>query len=84
MPGEASSSSGIGGRRGQGGHPLAASPTRLPRSSGTVAAMSLDAIRAAYEALGTGDVEPLVALMDPDLDWRGVGHGWRFWRPVPS
>lgn len=46
--------------------------------------VSVDAIRAAYEALGAGDVEPLVALMDSELDWRGVGHGWRFWRPVPS
>ena len=22
--------------------------------------------------------------MDSEVDWRGVGHGWRFWRPVPS
>ena len=46
--------------------------------------MSVDAIRGAYEALGKGDVEPLIGLMDPEVAWRGVGNGWRFWRPVPS
>ena len=46
--------------------------------------MSVDTIRSAYEALGAGDVEPLVALMSPELEWRGIGPGWRFWRPTPS
>lgn len=46
--------------------------------------MSADGVRAAYEALGDGDVEPLVALMSEDMEWRGVTGGWRFWRPVPS
>ena len=46
--------------------------------------MSLDAIRAAYEALGTGDVEPLVALMDADVRWRGRRRPTAFWRPPPS
>lgn len=46
--------------------------------------MSADAVRAAYEALGQGDVDPLVSLMSDDLLWQGVKSGWRFWRPVPS
>ena len=44
----------------------------------------MDQIRKAYEALGTGDVEPLVALMHPDMEWRGRRPGLRFWRPRPS
>jgi ketosteroid isomerase-like protein len=46
--------------------------------------MSVDQIRAAYAALGERDVEPLVSLMRPDMEWRGRRWGWRFWRPVPS
>jgi ketosteroid isomerase-like protein len=46
--------------------------------------MAIDAIRAAYDALGTGDVEPLVSLMDEGMEWRGRRRGWRFWRPPPS
>lgn len=45
--------------------------------------MSSDTIRTAYEALGARDVEPLVALMHPELAWRGR-RTWRFWRPAPS
>jgi ketosteroid isomerase-like protein len=43
-----------------------------------------DAIRSAYEALGEGDVDPLVTLMDEDMEWDGRRRGWRFWRPPPS
>jgi ketosteroid isomerase-like protein len=43
-----------------------------------------DAIRSAYDALGKGDVEPLVSLMDEDMSWEGRRRGWRFWRPRPS
>jgi hypothetical protein len=41
-------------------------------------------IRDAYEALGQGESEPLVALMDDDVEWRGRRSGVRFWRPPPS
>jgi hypothetical protein len=34
--------------------------------------MSADIIRTAFEALGARDVEPLVALMHPELE-----SGWR-------
>jgi hypothetical protein len=46
--------------------------------------MSRDAIRAAFEALGTGDVEPLVALIDPAMEWRGRRPLARIWEPPPS
>jgi hypothetical protein len=46
--------------------------------------MGIDAVRSAYEALGEGDVEPLVALIHPEMEWRGR-RSWRaFWRPPPS
>jgi ketosteroid isomerase-like protein len=45
----------------------------------------VEQIRAAYEALGTGDVEPLVALIHPDMEWRERRRAaWRFWEPRPS
>jgi ketosteroid isomerase-like protein len=47
-------------------------------------AVAIDAIRAAYDALGRGDVEPLVSLMDEEMEWRGRRRGWRFWCPPPS
>ena len=46
--------------------------------------MSVDAIRGAFEAFGEGDVEPLVALIDPQMEWRGRRRLIRFWRPPPS
>ena len=46
--------------------------------------MSADPIRAAYEALVTGDVEPLVVLIHPDMEWRGRRRLSRFWQPPPS
>ena len=38
--------------------------------------VALDAIRAAYDALGNGDVEPLVSLMDEEMEWQGRRGGW--------
>jgi hypothetical protein len=46
--------------------------------------VAIDQIRAAYDALGTGDVAPLVSLMDEKMEWRGRRSKWRFWRPPPS
>jgi hypothetical protein len=40
--------------------------------------------RSAFEALGGGDVEPLVALIDPAIEWRGRRRVLHFWRPPPS
>jgi len=41
--------------------------------------MSTDAIRTAFEALGSRDVERLVALMHPKMEWRGR-RTWRLWQ----
>jgi hypothetical protein len=35
----------------------------------------LGRVRRAYEALLRGEVDPLVSLFDPDLDWRGAERG---------
>ena len=43
-------------------------------------------LREAYEELGRGNVEPLVSLMDDEMDWRGPKYGWpwRFWQTSDS
>jgi ketosteroid isomerase-like protein len=38
----------------------------------------------ALDAMNRGDVEPAVALLDPDVDWRGRPDGHLWWRHVPS
>jgi len=43
--------------------------------------VDVDALRSAYEALDHGDVEPLVALIHSDMEWRGRRRLRRFWRP---
>jgi hypothetical protein len=42
--------------------------------------MAVDRIRSAYEALGSGEVEPLVSLIHPEMEWRGRRRLTRFWR----
>ena len=46
--------------------------------------MSVDVVRAAYEAGIAGDVEPLVSLIHPQMEWRGRRRLRQFWRPPPS
>ena len=41
-------------------------------------------IEAAVRAYSEGDIEPLVALLDPEVDWRGVTRGHLWWRRTPS
>lgn len=44
--------------------------------------MVVEAVRAAYESLADGDVEPLVSLMHTDMEWRGRRTLRRlFWPP---
>ena len=50
----------------------------------TVPKVSADPIRTAYEALMTGDVDPLVSLIHPDMEWRGRRKLSRFWQQPPS
>lgn len=44
----------------------------------------LPGLHAALEAMNHGDVEPAVALLDPDVDWRGRPTGHLWWRHEPS
>jgi hypothetical protein len=44
----------------------------------------VETIRAAYEALAAGEIEPLVSLIDPQMEWRGRRRLRQFWRPAPS
>jgi ketosteroid isomerase-like protein len=41
-------------------------------------------LEAAAGAYNRGDVEPLVALFDEDLDWRGTTRGFLWWRHTPG
>jgi hypothetical protein len=50
----------------------------------TISRVSTEPIRSAYEALVTGDVEPLVALIHPQMEWRGRRQLSRFWRSPPA
>jgi hypothetical protein len=43
--------------------------------------MAVDAVRAAYQSLGEGDVEPLVSLIHPGMEWRGRRRLLRPWAP---
>ena len=40
-------------------------------------------VQRAFDAAIAGDLEPLVAMMAPDLEWRGVELGHLWWRRAP-
>jgi len=42
------------------------------------------AVQVAFDAAIGGDIDPLVALLAPDLEWRGVDRGHLWWRTAPS
>ena len=44
----------------------------------------LPGLAVALAAMNRGDVEPAVALLDPDVDWRGRARGHLWWRQTPS
>lgn len=44
----------------------------------------LPGLTGALEELNRGNVEPAVALLDPDVDWRGRPSGHLWWRHEPS
>jgi ketosteroid isomerase-like protein len=44
----------------------------------------LPGIREALAAMNRGDVEPLVSLLDPDVDWRGPSRGHLWWKRTPG
>ena len=41
-------------------------------------------LQAALDALNDGDVEPTVALMGQELEWRGLRRGHLWWAHTPS
>ena len=41
-------------------------------------------IQSAYDAGVAGDIDPLVNLFAPDLEWRGIERGHWVWRKAPS
>ena len=44
----------------------------------------ITAVKTAYAALYAGDPDPLAALFSPDTVWRGIEHGFLWWRRAPS
>jgi hypothetical protein len=49
-----------------------------------VATIGPSDIQAALDAAVAGDLDPLVGLLDPDLDWRGIRRGHLWWRRAPA
>jgi ketosteroid isomerase-like protein len=49
----------------------------------TIAAV-IDELRVAVEALSQGDLEPFVALIDENSEWRGIASGRLWWKQQPS
>jgi ketosteroid isomerase-like protein len=49
-----------------------------------VAQTDAERVQLAFDAAVTGDLDPLVALFDPSLEWRGVTRGRLWWRRTPS
>ncbi|MDQ6796866.1 MAG: hypothetical protein M3011_02370 [Actinomycetota bacterium] len=43
-----------------------------------------DRVQTAFDAALAGDVEALVSIFDPGLEWRGVSRGHLWWRHTPS
>jgi ketosteroid isomerase-like protein len=48
-----------------------------------VASGDVERIEAAAEAYNRGDLEPLVALLDDDVDWRAYTRGHLWWKHTP-
>jgi ketosteroid isomerase-like protein len=59
-------------------------PVPAARDNPPVVPEAFDHVRRAYEAANDGDVSSLVALFDPDTEWRGIERGFVFWRRAPS
>jgi hypothetical protein len=46
--------------------------------------ISTEEVQRAYDAAVAGDLEPLVGLFDPAMDWRGLERGHLWWRNAPA
>ncbi len=47
-------------------------------------AMSTEELQRAYDAAVAGDLNLLVDLFDPELEWRGLEKGHLLWRRAPA
>jgi len=43
-----------------------------------------DRVQAAFDAAVAGDVDELVSMFDPGLEWRGPTRGHLWWRHTPA
>jgi ketosteroid isomerase-like protein len=48
-----------------------------------MAESNIEQLRSAAEAYNRGDVEPLVGLLDEDVDWRAWTRGRLWWKHTP-
>lgn len=62
---------------------IGVAPVEPPTSAtcGRLSHVVSDSIRVAYDALMSGDVDPLAALIEPGMEWRGRRRISRPWRP---
>ena len=44
----------------------------------------IDELRAAVEALNDGDIEPFIALIDENSEWRSITRGHLWWKHTPT
>jgi ketosteroid isomerase-like protein len=48
------------------------------------ASFDVENLQRALDAAVAGDLDPLVGLFAPDLEWRGPSYGHLWWRRAPS
>jgi hypothetical protein len=46
--------------------------------------LDVNQLQQSYDAAVAGDLDPLVSLLDPNLDWRGLQRGHLWWRKAPA
>lgn len=56
----------------------------VARSLSGMTAVGRDEVQAAFDAGVGGDLGPLVDLLGPDLEWRGIERGHWLWKRAPS
>jgi hypothetical protein len=49
-----------------------------------VPGIGIEVVQHAYDMAVAGDLEPIVSLLHPDLDWRGLERGHLWWRKAPA
>ena len=49
-----------------------------------MAPISTEEVQRAFDSAVAGDLDPLVNLFDPELDWKGLERGHLWWRNAPA